>query len=319
MDPPEAILGRSSRLREDKFAGLVTQHLVGDEKVLLADDCSAEVFENGRVHHKFDLAALLTSERLLLLRGRGLMGPKKPFVIPLRDVDQTGVTQEGNVNVKLTGPHGTPSLWKLIFHDDGLADLWMTTIHQACEELFRERGEALSRAQEELAIQQGRVPPDDSLRSDPRLTRLHDLLDDLRPYATPATFGQPLGEGCGLEEVMQHVFQRLDDPDDVRSCGHMVMVDLITEARDDQVAEDMAEIMGMTEKAIAAGAGTSAAMDLGGAAIELLGQLGGPGNIWNLWSQRDDVAVEMLCWHSIARLRLGNAGKMEPLTRPDGA
>jgi hypothetical protein len=321
VDLPGEILQRSSRLREDKFAGLVAQHVTHDEGILLVDDCHAEMYEQGRSQRKFELVALLTTERLLLLRGRGVFaGPKKPFAIALRDIDRVAVTREGNVNIELAGPHGVPGLWKLIIENEGLADLWMATIHQACEELGRERGEALSRAQEELAIQRGgHAPSGDSPNESSRMTRLHDLIDDLRPYATPASFGQPLGEGCGLEEAMQHVFQRLESPDDVRSCGHMVMVDLVAGAQDDQTADDTAEIMGLSQEALMAGTIPKAAASLGGAAMELLAQRGGPGNIWDLWCRRDDVAVEMLCWHSIARLRLGNAGKMDPLTRPDGA
>jgi hypothetical protein len=321
VDLPEGILQRSSRLREDKFAGVVAQHVTDDEEILLADDCHAEMLEQGRSQHKFELVALLTTGRLLLLRGRGVFaGPKKPFAIALRDIDRVAVTREGNVNIELSGPHGIPGLWKLIIENEELADLWMVTIHQACEELGRGRGEALSRAQEELAMQQGRrAPIGHSPNASSRMTRLHDLIDDLRLYATPPSFGRPLGEGCGLEEAVQHVFQRLEGPDDVRSCGHMVMVDLIAGTQDDQTADDTADIMGLSQEALVAGTIPKTAASLGGPAMELLAQLGGPGNIWDLWCRRDDVAVEMLCWHSIARLRLGNAGKMEPLTRPDGA
>ncbi len=55
---------------------------------------------------------------------------------------------------------------------------------------------------------------------------------------------------------------------------------------------------------------------LAGAAQTFLGQLEGPGNIWDLWNRRDDVAAEFLAWHSIARLRLATAGLMPPVERP---
>ena len=60
----------------------------------------------------------------------------------------------------------------------------------------------------------------------------------------------------------------------------------------------------------------SAVVGIGGAGRQLLAEWQGPGRTWELWTSRDDVAVEMLSWLSVARLRLATAGRMPELTRP---
>jgi hypothetical protein len=294
-------LSRSRRLASPKFDGLTAQHLSGAERVVLADDCHAEIFElSGTMKPHYDLAAVLTDARLLLFRGRGITGPKKPWTVELGQIDECGVTRQGNTNVKFKGENGFPGLWKLVFNDERQADLWAASIAQA--------GQALASGSAPQPADEG---PDDA-----QLQRLHNLLDALRPFATPDRLRRPFGKGHGLDEAMQAVFQQLQSPEDARVCGDIMMVEMLVSARDDRVADDALEIMGATEEAAMRHQTGSAPNDIGVAAIALLQQHRGPGGMWDLWQRRDDVVVEMLCWHSIARLRLATAGLMDPVTRP---
>lgn len=45
----------------------------------------------------------------------------------------------------------------------------------------------------------------------------------------------------------------------------------------------------------------------------------GPASIWTMWRERGDVPIEMLCWHTVLRLRLATDGTFGPLERPAGA
>jgi hypothetical protein len=326
----DGIMGRSARLAESKFSGVLAQHQDGEEP-LLVDDCHVEIFNSvsGQMKHHFDLVAVLTPARLLVLRGRGFTGPKKPWTLPLRDVDNVGVTREGNLDVQFE-EHRMPGLWKLVFHDEALADLWMMRMHGACTALVdgdqRRRAESLASSQAELAAQRGEGRPEPTAAApapEPeeraRFTRLHDLLGDLRAFATPAYFGRPFGEGHGLEEATRMVTSRLQDIDDVRECDGLMIVDLLTSAREENTDDLALQIMGATDQAVTEYPGAEASRSLGGAAVVLLREFQSGGSIWDLWQSRDDVAMEMLCWHSIARLRLANAERMPPVERPEWA
>jgi hypothetical protein len=317
------VLRRSQRLFSPKFEGLTQQHIAGDETVLLADDCHAEIFEYSGMKSHSQLAAVITDRRMFVFRGRGMTGAKKPWIIELRQIEETGVTRQGNTNIKYKGENGFPGLWKLVFGNEPQADLWMTTIAQACQDLAgaeeRRRAETLARNQAELAQQRGEAPPPPAASAGPddaQLGRLHDLIDDLRPFATPEFFRQPFGKGHGLDEAVQLVFRRLSSPEEARVCGEIMMVEMLVSARDDRIVEDALELMGATDEAVMRHQTGPAPKDIGDAAIALLRQHGGPGSMWDLWQQRDDVVVEMLCWHSIARLRLANAGLMDAVARP---
>jgi hypothetical protein len=160
------------------------------------------------------------------------------------------------------------------------------------------------------------IEPD--LAAQARLQRLHDLVDDLRPLAGREALGRPFGEGHGLEQAMQAAFARLESADDARACGQLMAVDII--ASTSHVPESMLAVMGATPEATARHQlptdARAAIEGLGGAACTLLTQFGGPGSVWDLWVRRDDVVVEMLCWHTVARLRQATAGQMPEVRRP---
>jgi hypothetical protein len=162
--------------------------------------------------------------------------------------------------------------------------------------------------------------PRDDARGDPRLQRLHDLVDDLRPMASADALGRPFGAGYGLEEAVQAVFARLQSPEDARECGRIMAVELIINTHDDQLPQEIMDVMGATPGAARRnGLPVEARVTiegLAGAAHTFLGQFDGDGSIWELWRNRDDVVSEFLCWHTVARLRLATAGRMPPVERP---
>ncbi len=262
-------------------------------------------------HRSHDLQApmlLITSQRLLVAKDK-IFGKSKPTVT----VELTDVVNTGFRPLRGVGP-----TWEAYFETatGSPATAYFASPEQA-ESFSNGLREAVhvSRNGSEVADPTAASPTGDA-----QLQRLHDLIDDLRIFATPDRLGMPFGEGSGLEEAMQCVFHRLESPDDCRQCGSMVVVDLLVESKDPQVADDAMRLMGATDEALgaqqASGAVREAAKSLGGAACVLLSQWQGPGNIWDLWLNRDDVAAEMLCWHSIARLRLATSGRMDPLVRP---
>jgi hypothetical protein len=120
---------------------------------------------------------------------------------------------------------------------------------------------------------------------------------------------------------MQTIFSRLKSPEDARQCDRIMAVELLVNTKDDQMAQEIVAMMGSTPEATQRyelpAEARKAVEGLGGAAHTFLGQFEGPGNIWGLWEQRDDIVAEFLCWHTIARLRMASAGRMPRVQRPE--
>jgi hypothetical protein len=278
---PGDVFTRSQRLSHQKFAGVLEQNLGEGERVLLVDDCDAEIFEISQPTPRSGLVALLSCDRLLLLRGRGVLGAKRPWVMELVRLEQLGITAEGNLNLRFSDPNGEPHLWKLIFRDALLAERWMRELEGACKP----------------------DTPDEDLHS-----RLYDCLDSLAPLAVSAQVGRPFAAGAGLETAIERVQAHLRNAEEVRSCDRMAIVELLAHLPGEEPARTALEVMGAdTESDDGV---VEAARELGGAAVELIRQFREPDKLWALWEERDDVALELFAWHCVARLRLATAGVM---------
>jgi hypothetical protein len=295
--------GTSTRLQSPKFSGLIEQHLLADETIIDTIDGSVEVFEFGQMKLISDVAIVLTSRRLIAFRGRGMLGGKAPLVVKLDELETVGETKQFNVTVHTKDAHGAPGLWKLhLGGDPSASDRWMTQIHATAEGLAG-----------------GPAPGGDS--GDPPAewtacrARMQRFCDALAPLTRADAVGTPFGEGHGLEFATSLAHESFVDVDDAREADTMVAADLIANmSRFDD--DELDRVRGVSS--MDAGAATPPPADsviaLAGAAKTFLGQLGRDGsNIWELWKARDDVAVELLCWHAVARLRLATVGKLDPV------
>lgn len=286
------LLARSRRLDSGKFAGVLEQNLRQDERVLLIDDCDAEIFEISQPSPKSGLVTVLTADRVLLLRGAGLMGgAKRPWILDLNHLEQVAVTAQGNLNLRFTEPSGEPHLWKLVFGNTEIADLWMQEIGRACgSEEEPEPGEFLP--------------------------HLHDCLKALIPLATPDRIGTSFGPGSGLESAVQELRAHLRDASEARQCGRAMIVELLTQVPGDDPQARALEVMNVMDLRQGDGTVGREDLELAGAALTLIDQFRDPGSLWKLWEERDDVVLEILAWHCVARLRLATAGYAPPLDRP---
>jgi hypothetical protein len=285
----------------------LTNSLRVNEKPLLGAGSSR--FQFG-FHDLQMVAILITTERLLVAKNKLFGKPKANFSIELSDVASCGY-----------GPlRGVGPTWEAHFTTlrDSPAIMYFRGPVPAEEFKDRLKAAAIGTAELPPASDGEQSPMSDSDAA--LFTRLHNLLDALRPLATQEMLGHPFGEGVGLEAAMQALFQNLASPQDCRDCAQVVVVDLIVNTKDDRLFDETLAIMGATE-----GVATrfqlsdevkSAVVSIGGAALQLLTEWEGPGSSWELWQTRADVAAEMLCWHSVARLRLATAGRMPEVTRP---
>lgn len=128
-----------------------------------------------------------------------------------------------------------------------------------------------------------------------------EVIRRLTPYAGPGSVGTAFGGGVDLNEAMHTISVGLT-MEDVRSIGSTLAVTIIT---DDAIDPDrLLGVMGIEHLD-----GDSPVVQLAGAAFTFLGQFDTPGaNIWELWLRNDDVALEFLCWHAVAYLRLEAIG-----------
>jgi len=293
--------GTSRRLREPKFQSLIQQYLVSDEVILDAADGNLEIYGNGGLRPHYDLAIVLTNQRLLGVRGRGILGIKALQAIDLKWIHQVGVTREWNVNVKYKDDTGWPGWWKLhIGSEQHIADHWMRRIQQA---MMSSRGE---------------LPQPNSAAAEPSSEwqamreQLAEFAKALAPTTGQDSIGRPFGESLGLEAAMQVMFESFESVDDMRSAGETMAVTILT---DNLVGtEDLDYVMGLPIVLGLTPVQAHAVDLLAGAAKTFLAQFNKPGaDMWELWKQRDNVAGEFLCWHAVAWQRLATLGKVQAL------
>ena len=302
--------GDSLLLTYESFRGLLKRHVPPDEQILDTTDGMVEIWSaaSGRMKLHRDVAIVLTVKRLVIFRKQGLAGVKGPFALDLTDVEEVALTRQSNVSIKWTGEYRESDWWKL--HLNGgkpTAEHWVSEIHQA-----------VVRALEPERTRTSVVPY--AARPFPEIRpRLQIVLDGLAPLALPSEVGAPFGEGAGLESAAALITRTMLDEDDIRQAGTMMALDII--GAGDRVGPDrLNEVMGCNSSSSnSLDADTiAAASQLAGAAKTFLGQFDEDGEvIWELWKRNREVAIEFLCWFSIARLRLATIKVLEPAVYPE--
>lgn len=307
--------GSSAHLSTSKYADALGGVLGRSESVVDTIDGRLEVLDPSKNKPYFDIAFVLTDERLIAVRGKGVMGVKRPLQVRFDQVTQVAVSQQANVTVEYRGAMDRPERWKMIIGgDSSTSDRWMDQIYRYCTD------------DPDDVTATGEAPPESEASSAFRRrdfkecrTRLQVLIDAAESRGLAGAVGQIFGQGHGLEALMDVVAGAFLDGDDVRQAGSMMALDILM-ASDDGVGPDqLDQVMGLDGAGSTRDvAGFKAAVDLGGAAKVFLGQFNEPGeSIWELWKGDDEVAVEFLCWHTVARLRLSAARFMKPLTPLD--
>jgi len=125
------VISQSERLGDEKFSGPFNRYL-SREQILLVEDCDAEVFGADAGRQRASLVAVMTPERLVLLRGRGRRAPKEPWTALLEEIGKLTVTHDGDLAIDFANTRGKASLWKLLLRNRATADEWMSTIDAAC-------------------------------------------------------------------------------------------------------------------------------------------------------------------------------------------
>jgi hypothetical protein len=125
------VISQSERLRDAKFSAAFNRFLAR-EQILLVEDCDAEVFGADDWRQRASLVAVMTPERLVLLRGGGRRGPREPWMALLEEIGKLTVTHDGDLAIDFANTRGKASLWKLLLRDRATADKWMATIDAAC-------------------------------------------------------------------------------------------------------------------------------------------------------------------------------------------
>ena len=290
------IPGTSVLLSSKGFAGALDRILGQQESVIDTIDGSLEVFDYGKMKTYFDVAVVLTDLQLLGIRGGGLLGPKKPFIASLKQIDRVGVTRQHNVDIQWTGDYGTPQLWKLHVGDEALADRWMRQIL-----------DATALVNNPAATERAPAPFREREFSECR-ARLQVFVDSLAGLTSRANCGQPFGEGFGLEGAMQWALNSFVDADDTAAGMHDDRHRPLGAAASDGIGpaelDDVMGVYALHPNSVNPEA-LEAVTNLAEAAKGFLGQFDEPGErMWELWKKNDEVALEFLCWLTVARLRL---------------
>lgn len=125
------VISQSERLGDERFSGAFNRYL-SREQILLVEDCDAEILSADAELQRDSLVAVMTPERLVLLRGKGRRGPKEPWTARLEEIGKLTVTHDGHLAIDFANTRGKASFWKLLLRNRATADEWMSTIDAAC-------------------------------------------------------------------------------------------------------------------------------------------------------------------------------------------
>ena len=141
-----AILRRSSRLQDVKFAGVIDEYVAESEDILNAADagCTITDYWCGSFVSSSHLvvALVLTNESLRVFWVQRRFGRPKTWAstVALDDITEVSLTRESEVLVESNGEQtGKTYRWSLSFwtdgsppvRDEGAADLWVHVINEA--------------------------------------------------------------------------------------------------------------------------------------------------------------------------------------------
>lgn len=88
----EEVLAGSARLADPKFEGLIDRYIEADATILKTGD--GDLSTVGDPDEYFSKCAfVLTPTKLWAFRGRGLLGPKKPAVAILDEIEKVTITR----------------------------------------------------------------------------------------------------------------------------------------------------------------------------------------------------------------------------------
>ena len=150
------ILSRSSQLQTPRFAGVVDRHISSNEKILNAADGYIDTSFGGSQSNIFDIAIVLTDQKLWAFRPNGrLGGSKSPECLNLKEITKVAVTRQNNVAIEFTDSSGIFRTWKLhLGGHEPTADLWMTVILDACKAIHQA---SEAQREEHLSLELGRL------------------------------------------------------------------------------------------------------------------------------------------------------------------
>lgn len=128
------------------------------------------------------------------------------------------------------------------------------------------------------------------------------LVTALRYQAAEPNRSYSYGPGHGLESDSAIALETFSDGRWLRAFDRLIVADILKHSAHDSEAK-IELVMGDSP--------------VGRAARVIIGEIQGPGDagaqeIWELWRENDQVAAEMLCWHTVARLRMAGEGHFPP-------
>lgn len=257
---------------------------------------------------------LITNRRVLVSKDKLFGKPKLNWQMDLEQVDTFGFGPLNGAGpaweAHLHSVSGNPAIF--IFDGPQQAEAFRDAVREAGVEALHAQGDSTS--SEGLLSQQDQV----------RFRLLHGFLDEVRRFSEPDFIGRPFGEGSDLELAIGVLDSHFTNIHDVRWATRIMITDLVVEAADSRLEDpsnDVLRAMGADPSALANPdldeSVRLAVRSLAGAALVLIQEIDEAGGTRDLWAQNDEVAKEMACWFSVARLRMASGGLMSPVERPD--
>ncbi len=257
---------------------------------------------------------LVTNQRILVSKDRLFGKPKVNWQLDLKEIETVGM-----------GPlHGVGPAWEAHFHTHRRSPTVLLFDGPQQAEDFRNGLRDAGVESITSASESANSTRDLSDADQVRFRLLHGFLDGVSRFSDPDYIGKPFGEGSDLELAIGVLDSRFTSIDDVRWATRIMITDLVVGAADSGLEDPSNDVL----RAMGADSSTLANPDLNetvrlavrnlaGAALVLIQEIDEAGGTRDLWAQNDEVAKEMACWFSVARLRMASGGLMPPVERPD--
>lgn len=291
--------GSATRIYQPVFLDSLQRLLRPNEEVRDTVDVDVETMEGfSSVKTQRGVVLVLTTQRLLVIRGKSMLGGRSALTLDFDQIEQVGGTRQGNVSIEYKGEFGSPGLWKVLLGDPQMARHWVDSISN--------RGAAAPAHVEEAA-----TPPPAWTAMRPQLT---GFVQELRPLTGPQSVGELFGDSRGLGQANLAMFRAFDSVEAMRMACETVAVTILS--AENIGPGDLQEVMGLPGLR-----GNDVPADLMERVEQLsslsrvfLGQFGDDGEeVWELWKNNDEIAGDVLCWLAVAWERLASTGRVEHL------
>lgn len=129
-NPENSSFGESKLLAEPSLRQFVESTIGSIENASVFGDGHLSFPTQNKSH---DGVGILTNDYFWLFRKKGILGPKQPLSVPLKQVTEVGISSDSVLSIKFTESNGMPRWWMFAVYSrtEESANEWLAEIDRA--------------------------------------------------------------------------------------------------------------------------------------------------------------------------------------------